>query len=95
MDSNTRWFIKTLRDVCNQTLEDNMVGSQTGHIEKIEVTDPGAPIQLRVTCYGAYSPFEATRVHENQGVYDVMQMIAGYLADRATRLANLEELKCP
>ena len=41
------------------------------------------PLLLRVTCYGDYSPTEATRVYENQSVVEVMDCVARYLANRA------------
>ncbi len=96
MDSNTRWFIEALRDACNHALEDGMVGDQMGHIESIEVTDSGTPIELKVTCFGAYSPTECRRVYENQGVIQVADMVARFLADRSIGLkTTLEDLKCP
>jgi hypothetical protein len=101
MNQNCRWFVEALRDACNHALEDGMIGDQLGHIESIEVTDAGfspadltdvkalekvRPILLSVTCFGAYSPTEARRVHENQGIIDVMTLVAQYLADRAVGL---------
>jgi hypothetical protein len=109
VDSNTRWFIEALRDACDHALEDGMVGDQMGHIESIEVTDSGTsricensgfvhstPIMLKVTCFGAYSPTECRRVYENQGVIQVADMVARFLADRSIGLkTTLEDLKCP
>lgn len=97
MDSKARWFVCALRDACDAALEDGRVGEQTGHIEKIEVTATGSPILMRVTCYGDYSPTEATRVFEDQGVIDVMDKVALYLSSRAIRRlshTSLEELTC-
>ena len=88
MDSNMRWFIEALRDTCNQALEDGIVGDQMCHIEKVEVTDRGSPILLNVTCFGAYSPTEARRVYKNQGIIDVMDRVARFLADRAVGLKD-------
>ena len=101
MNQNCRWFVEALRDACNHALEDGMIGDQTDHIEKIEVTDAGfspadltdvkalekvRPIALRVTCWGAYSPTECRRVYEDQGIIQVMTLVAQYLADRAVGL---------
>ena len=101
MNDQLRWFIEALRDACNVALEDGMVGDQMGHIENIEVTDPGvsyrlengeftpgSPIMLKVTCFGAYSPTECRRVYENQGVIQVADMVARYLADRSIGLKD-------
>lgn len=103
MADKTRWFIEALRDACNEALEDGVVGGQTGHIEKIEVTDPGtpmdftvrghtagSPIQLRVTTFGAYSPTECRRVRENQSVIEVATMVACYLAERSLGSSQLK-----
>jgi hypothetical protein len=106
-----RWFVEALRDACDQALKDDMVGDQTSHIEKIEVTDPGfkpadltdvkelekvRPISLRVTCWGAYSPTECRRVYEDQGVIQVADMVARYLADRSIGLKDtLDDLVRP
>jgi hypothetical protein len=86
MNQNCRWFVQALRDACDHALEDGMIGDQMGHIESIEVTDTGSPMELKVTCFGAYSPTEARRVHENQGIIQVMDLVARYLADRAVGL---------
>ena len=101
MNQNCRWFVEALRDACNHALEDGMIGDQTDHIESIEVTDYGhspadltdvkelekvRPISLRVTCWGAYSPTECRRVHENQGIIQVMYLVAVFLASRAVGL---------
>jgi len=86
MNQNCRWFVQALRDACDHALEDGMIGNQMGHIESIEVTDTGSPMELKVTCFGAYSPTEARRVHENQGIIQVMDLVARYLADRAVGL---------
>jgi hypothetical protein len=102
MNQNCRWFVEALRDACNHALEDGMIGDQMGHIESIEVTDAGfwpadlttdvkaledvRPIELRVTCWGAYSPTECRRVYEDQGIIQVMTLVAQYLADRAVGL---------
>lgn len=101
----TRWFVEALRDACNEALEDGMVGGQTGHIEKIEVTNPGALmdftvpgrttgsfIQLRVTTFGAYSPTNCRRVRENQSVIEVATMVACYLAERSLGVSQLKRL---
>ena len=86
MNQNCRWFVQALRDACDHALSDGMIGDQMGHIESIEVTDTGSPMELKVTCFGAYSPTEARRVHENQGIIQTMDMVARYLADRAVGL---------
>lgn len=86
MNQNCRWFVHALRDACDHALSDGMIGNQMGHIESIEVTDAGSPMELKVTCFGAYSPTEARRVHENQGIIQVMDLVARYLADRAVGL---------
>lgn len=96
-----RWFVEALRDACNAALEDGMIGDQMGHIENIEVTNPGvsyrfengeftpgSPIMLKVTCFGAYSPTECRRVYENQGVIQVADMVARHLADRSIGLKD-------
>lgn len=94
MTDKTRWFVEALRDACNRALEDGIVGDQMGHIEKIEVTDTGSPLGLRVTCFGAYSPTECRRVYEDQGVIQVADMVARHLADRSIGLKRtLDELK--
>lgn len=104
-----RWFVEALRDACNQALEDDMVGHHAlGHIESIEVTDPGfsppdirslervRPILLRVTCFGAYSPTECRRVYEDQGVIQVADMVARHLAERSIGLKDtLDDLVPP
>lgn len=91
-----RWFVEALRDACNEALKDGMVGDQLGHIEDIEVTDNGSPIMLKVTCSGAYSPTECRRVHDNQSVMDVADLVAGYLADRGIGLKDsLDDLVSP
>lgn len=105
MADKTRWFIEALRDACNEALQDGMVGDQMGHIEKIEVTDPGtpvdfsvrgrstgSPIQLKVTTFGAYSPTECRRVKEGQSVIEVADMVASYLAMRGIGLSQLKGL---
>lgn len=96
-----RWFVEALRDACNAALEDGIIGDHgMGHIENIEVTDPGfspadvrelekvRPISLRVTCFGAYSPTESRRVYEDQGVIQVADLVARYLADRSIGLKD-------
>ena len=96
-----RWFVEALRDACDEALKDGMVGDQMGHIENIEVTDPGTsrvcentgfvhntPIMMKVTCFGAYSPTECRRVYEDQGVIQVADMVARYLADRSIGLKD-------
>ncbi|NBT76029.1 hypothetical protein EBZ80_21535 [bacterium] len=93
MDSNLRWFVHALRDACDYALSDGMIGNQMGHIESIEVTEcdidaEHAPIMLKVTCFGAYSPTEARRVHENQSIVEVMDRVARYLGDRAIGLKD-------
>lgn len=106
MADKTRWFIEALRDACNEALQDGMVGDQMGHIEKIEVTDPGksfrfdengfakgSPIQLRVTTFGAYSPTECRRVKEGQSVIEVATMVACYLAERSLGISELKGLR--
>lgn len=93
MDNNSRLFVTALRDACNRALEDGRVGTQTGHIETVDVTDAGSPILLRVSCYGDYSPTEATRVYHDQGVVDVMHRVARFIANRAMYDIDLEELK--
>jgi acetaldehyde dehydrogenase (acetylating) len=93
VDKNSRLFVTALRDACNRALEDGRVGTQTDHIETIEVTDAGSPILLRVTCYGDYSPEEATRTHSDQSVVAVMKRVASYISGRALYDINLEELK--
>lgn len=104
-----RWFIEALRDACNHALEDGIVGDQMGHIEDIEVTDPGEPmdftvrgrstgkpIMLKVTCFGAYSPTECRKVYEDQGVIQVADLVARFLADRSVGLkTTLDDLKEP
>lgn len=105
MADKTRWFIEALRDACNEALQDGMVGDQMGHIETIEVTDPGtsrrceksgfmhsSPIMLRVTTFGAYSPTECRRVKENQSVIEVATMVASYLAERSLGISQLKGL---
>jgi hypothetical protein len=86
MQDNTRWFVQALRDACDHALKDGMIGNQTGHIESIKVTYAGSPMELEVTCFGAYSPTEAQRVHKNLGIIHVMDLVARYLADRAVGL---------
>lgn len=95
MDHNSRLFVTALRDACNRALEDEdgRVGEQDGHIETIEVTDTGSPILLRVTCFGSYSPTEARRVHADQGVIDVMSMVARFMSGRALYDLDMEKLK--
>lgn len=101
MNRQLRWFVEALRDACDEALKDGMVGDQMGHIENIEVTDPGEPmdfnvrgrstgrpIMLKVTCFGAYSPTECREVHENQGVIQVADLVARYLADRSIGLKD-------
>lgn len=96
-----RWFIEALRDACNHALEDGMIGDQMGHIEDIEVTDPGvssrfengdfvsgSPINLKVTTFGAYSPTECRKVYEDLGVIQVADMVARFLADRSIGLKD-------
>lgn len=83
-----RWFVEALRDACNHALQDGMVGDQMGHIEDIEVTDNGSPIMLKVTCFGAYSPTECRKVYEDQGVIQVADLVARYLADRSIGLKD-------
>ena len=104
-----RWFVEALRDACNYALEDGMIGNQMGHIEDIEVTDPGEPmdfnvrgrstgrpIMLKVTCFGAYSPTESQRVYENLSVMDVGDLVGRYLTDRGFGLkTTLDDLKEP
>ncbi len=91
-----RWFVEALRDACNHALEDGMVGDQMGHIEDIEVTDNDSPVMLKVTCFGAYSPTECRKVHENQGVIQVADLVARYLADRSVGLKDtLDDLVSP
>jgi hypothetical protein len=36
-------------------------------------------------CFGDYSPEKSTEEHEKQGVFDVMHIVAGYLASRAVK----------
>jgi hypothetical protein len=86
-------FVTALRDACNRALEDGRVGTQNGHIETIEVTDASSPIMLRVTCYGDYSPEEATRVYNEQSVVETMDRVARLIGGRALYDINLEELK--
>ena len=95
MDNNSRLFVTALRDACNRALEDGRVGTQTNHIEKIEATYIGrrAPIELRVTCFGDYSPEEATRVYNEQSVVDVMNHVARFICGRAMYDLDLEELR--
>lgn len=105
MADKRRWFIEALRAACDEALKDMMVGDQMGHIEKIEVTDPGtpvdfsvigrvtgSPIQLKVTTFGAYSPTECRRVKEGQSVIEVATMVACYLAERSLGISELKGL---
>jgi hypothetical protein len=48
MDNNSRIFVTALRDACNRALEDGRIGEQDGHIETIEVTEPGQRAELRL-----------------------------------------------
>ena len=93
MEHNSRLFVTALRDACNRALEDGRVGEQIGHIETIEVTGTGAPILLRVTCFGAYSPEESQRVYDDQGIVQVMDMVARFIAGRAVYDLDFKELQ--
>ncbi len=93
MDHNSQLFLTALRDACNRALADGRVGEQTGHIETIEVIDNGCPILMRVTCFGNYSPDESRRVYdEDQGIVQVMDMVARFMAGRAIYDLNFQEL---
>ena len=48
MDHNSQLFVTALRDACNRALEDGRIGEQDGHIETIEVTEPGQRAELRL-----------------------------------------------
>lgn len=96
MNDKRRWFVEKLLEACQAALQDERIGTQSNHIEKVEVTDRGleGPIGLRVRCFGDFSADESVREHENQGVFDVMHMVAGYMASRAmNRIDSLDEFK--
>jgi hypothetical protein len=80
----SRWFIEKMLEACQAALEDGRIGTQCNHVEKIEVTNPDL-LELKVSCFGDYSPEKSTEEHEKQGVFDVMHIVAGYLASRAVK----------
>ena len=90
--NKNRWFVEKLLEACQAALEDGRIGTQCNHVENIEVTD-SKKIALKVSCFGDYSPEESSKEYQDQGVFDVMHMVAGYLASRAVkRLDNFEGL---
>lgn len=98
MDHNSLLFVKALRAACDRAIEDGRCGTQTNHIEKIEVTDSGAldpprPALLRVTCYGDYSADESERVYKNVSLVDAMDFVASFIGGRAMYDLDLKELK--
>jgi hypothetical protein len=64
--------------------------NDAGQVEQIGQT---IPMELRVTCFGSYSPTEARRVYSDQGAIQVMDMVARFIAGRAIYDLNLGDLK--
>lgn len=90
------WFVRLLREACDAALEDGVVGSQTGHIERVEVTDPGhgkSHITLSVVTWDDFSIEECRSEDLERSVLEVMNQVSNYMAARAlSRIDGFDDL---